>query len=868
MLRKRSYTGSQSKDVTPRETDNRLLARKAAAEGFVLLKNEDKVLPVPAGCRLALYGAGAVMTIKGGTGSGDVNERDCVNIRQGLENAGYVLTTNEWLDAYKELYRQARIDWRDAILASMPQYNYNFFEAYSTSQFQIPCGAAIDVEAAKRDGAETAIFVLSRIAGENADRHDSAGDYFVTEQEKTLITQICQVYKTVILVINTGGLIDLGFTEELPNIKGILQFMQAGQEGGNAFADVFSGKVSPSGKMADTWALAYDDYPNASYFSHKSGNVYRETYKEGIYVGYRYFDTFDIPVRYCFGYGLSYTEFQWKPGALIIEGLENGGHAEDGRAAAWPEISIELEVKNTGSEYAGKEVMQVYVSCPQKAMDKEFRRLAGFGKTRELKAGEEQKMRITFSLYQLASYDEEKAAWVLEGGTYGVWAGNSLASAKLVGSIVVDEDVRMVQCAHICERKEELEEMHPDPAHVAAKEASWLAAAEGLQKLQINAGDIKTEIIDYTKDLGADYKKAQKLVDSLTLEQRVAFATGDISRGQSQLGSAGQTVPGAAAETASVAKGEPWNIASIVLADGPAGIRLSREYQVKDGAIVPGDFMDALEGGFFASPKEKTGTTYYQYCTAIPVGTLLAQTWNLDLMRKVGEMIGGEMRLFEVSLWLAPGMNIHRNPLCGRNFEYYSEDPLLSGMMASAITLGVQKVPGCGTTIKHFACNNQEDNRMGSDSIISERALREIYLKGFEIAVKNAQPMSIMTSYNMINGVHAANSHDICTKAARNEWGFAGAIMTDWTTTTNSTAGECTASGCMKAGNDMVMPGAEEDHEDIYKALEQGTLDEEQLDRCVRNTIHLILQSNQYDDVVSYGEQFDSLDTYMKAELI
>lgn len=187
-------------------------------------------------------------------------------------------------------------------------------------------------------------------------------------------------------------------------------------------------------------------------------------------------------------------------------------------------------------------------------------------------------------------------------------------------------------------------------------------------------------------------------------------------------------------------------------------------------------------------------------------------------------------------------------------------------MMAAAITLGVQKVPGCGTTIKHFACNNQEDNRMGSDSIISERTLREIYLKGFEIAVKNAQPMSIMTSYNMINGIHAANCHDICTKAARNEWGFAGAIMTDWTTTTNSTAGECTASGCMNAGNDMVMPGAEADHEEIYRALEKGTLDEKQLDRCVRNTIHLILQSNQYDDAVSYGEQFHSLDTYMRAE--
>lgn len=871
MLRKRTYTGSKSNDITLRETEHRLLARKAAAEGFVLLKNEDGLLPVSTDCKIALYGPGAVMTIKGGTGSGDVNERDCVTIKQGLENAGYVLTTNEWLEAYRERYKQARIEWRDAILASLPQYHNNFFEAYSTAQFQIPCGAAIDVEAAKTDGADLAIFVLSRIAGENADRHDCEGDYYVTEQEKALITQICEAYKNVILVINTGGLIDLAFTEKLPNIRGILQFMQAGQEGGNAFADVISGKISPSGKMTDTWALDYNDYPNASYFSYKSGNVYKEEYKEGIYVGYRYFDTYDIPVRYGFGYGLSYTDFQWSAGVIYVKGL---GHDKctdskgQDKASGEPEVSIEVEVKNVGSSYAGKEVMQVYVSCPQGRMEKEFRRLAGFGKTRELKPGEGQKMKISFALYQLASYDEEAAAWILEKGSYGIWVGNSLANAVLAGSIVLDEEARMVQCQHICERKEDLVESHPNSDKVMAKEASWIGDAERLQKVQIKAADIETEVIDYARDIGADFKKAQEIVDSLTLDQRVAFATGDINRGQSQLGAAGQTVPGAAAETAPAAEADPWNVASIVLADGPAGIRLSREYQVKDGNIVPGDFLDALEGGFFAPEKEKTGTTYYQYCTAIPVGTLLAQTWNLDLMKEVGEMIGKEMQLFEVTLWLAPGMNIHRNPLCGRNFEYYSEDPLLSGMMAAAITLGVQKVPGCGTTIKHFACNNQEDNRMGSDSILSERALREIYLKGFEIAVKNAQPMSIMTSYNMINGVHAANSHDICTKAARNEWGFAGAIMTDWTTTIYSTAGECTASGCMRAGNDMVMPGAQKDHEDIYNALKDKTLEMEQLDRCIRNTIHLILQSNQYDDATSYGEQFDSLDTYMKAETV
>ena len=209
------------------------------------------------------------------------------------------------------------------------------------------------------------------------------------------------------------------------------------------------------------------------------------------------------------------------------------------------------------------------------------------------------------------------------------------------------------------------------------------------------------------------------------------------------------------------------------------------------------------------------------------------------------------MNEFEVTLWLAPGMNIHRNPLCGRNFEYYSEDPLLAGSMAAAMTQGVQSIPGCGPTIKHFACIDREDNRMGSAAILSERTWRDCYLKGFETAIRSAQPMAMMTSYNLINGVHAANNYDICTKAARDEWGFAGAIMTDWTTTTDSTARECTAAGCMKAGNDMVMPGDMRDHASIRQALKDGTLDIRELKRCVYHTIKIILQSNQYEDVKS-----------------
>ncbi|MFR5802828.1 MAG: glycoside hydrolase family 3 N-terminal domain-containing protein [Coprococcus sp.] len=586
------------------------------------------------------------------------------------------------------------------------------------------------------------------------------------------------------------------------------------------------------------------------------GDLTKERYEEGIFVGYRYFDTFLVPVRYGFGYGMSYTDFVITAGKVSVS---NPGTMD-------PKVSVEVTVKNTGDTYAGKEVVQIYVSCPQGELVKEFRRLAGFGKTKLLAPGEEQQMTITFPLYQLASYSEDQAAWILEPGKYGIWVGNELNTSVLSGALELDQEAVMVQCENICPLKEELKEIMPFAKKVQARELAWHEElkAKGIVPVAVKAADIPTEKVDYQKIPEVLPGRAGEIVEQMSEEQLVQMATGDPGKDQGNaLGSAGISVPGSAAETPLVAAEEPWNVASIALADGPAGLRLKKEYQVENGRIVPTDFLSALEGGFFATSKEKRGTSYYQYCTAIPVGTLLAQTWNLDLVRELGEMIGNEMELFGITLWLAPGMNIHRNPLCGRNFEYYSEDPLLAGMMAASMTLGVQKVPGCGTTIKHYACNNQEDNRMGSDSILSERTLREIYLKGFEIAIKDAQPMSIMTSYNLINGVHAANCYDTCTKAARDEWGFAGAIMTDWTTTNVQIQGECTAAGCMRAGNDMVMPGMEEDHENIRKELKEGTLDIRELKRCIYNTVNIILQSNQYEEAVSYENQFDGLGEWL-----
>lgn len=852
----RTFNGTTSPEVTQRETDHRKLAREAAAEGFVLLENKDHFLPLAKGSKVGLYGAGAIRTIKGGTGSGDVNERDSVNIFQGMKNAGYDVTSSEWLEDYDKLYVQARLDWKNEIFTKLNGDDTKFFDAYSATPFFMPSGNPIDEEKAAADGADTAFFVLARIAGENKDRFDTEGDYFISKEEKAILAQVSRCYKNVVLVINTGGLMDLAFVEEFDNIRSILQYVQAGQEGGNAFADVVSGDVTPSGKMTDTWAKDYYDYPGAEVYSYKSGDLMKEKYEEGIFVGYRYFDTFEVPVRYSFGYGMSYTDFEIRTDDIKVSG----------RGMMNPKVSVTVTVTNTGDTYAGKEVVQIYASCPQGRLVKEFRRLAGFGKTKLLAPKESQTMTITFPLYQLTSYEEESASWILEPGMYGIWIGNDLNTSVLSGALELDEKAVMTACENICPLKEELNEIVPDAEKVQAREVAWQKEVKEkrMSVIELKAAEIPTEKVDYQPVPEELPGKAGKIVESLSVDQLALLATGDPGRAQGNaLGSAGISVPGAAAETSPCASEEPWNVTTIALVDGPAGLRLKREYQVDNGKIVASDFLAALEGGFFSKPQEKRGTTYYQFCTAIPVGTLLAQSWDVELIKRVGEMIGHEMELFNVTLWLAPGMNIHRNPLCGRNFEYYSEDPLLAGMMAAAMTLGVQKVPGCGTTIKHFACNNQEDNRMGSDSILSERALREIYLKGFEIAVKDAQPMSIMTSYNLINGVHAANCYDTCTKAARDEWGFAGAIMTDWTTTNVQIQGECTAAGCMRAGNDMVMPGLPEDHENIKKELADGTLTMAELKRCIYNTVNIVLQSNMYEGAVSYLDQFDDLDTYL-----
>ena len=571
-----------------------------------------------------------------------------------------------------------------------------------------------------------------------------------------------------------------------------------------------------------------------------NGNVETEKYEESIYVGYRYFDSFDVEPEYPFGYGLSYTEFALTEGKVSADEIS---------------VQTQVTVKNIGDTYAGKEVVQIYTTCPQDGMPKEYKRLCGFVKTKLLAPGESQTVTVDVPAKALASFEEESGSWIVEKGLYGIWAGNSSAAVTLIGTLKVEEDAVLEKVEHICPLEEDLEEMVPPQDVTRRLEAAWHQEAEKKGFVPVIFAPKAVEPMKICKNEWE--KKAEQLVEKLTDEELIAMVIGEVSKGQENaLGAAGIMVPGAAGETSGVLE-EKYDVPGVSMADGPAGVRLIKKYDVnpENGQIYSNGLLGALEGGFFSTPEEhEDADTYYQYCTAIPVGTLLAHTWNTELLEEVGRAVAVEMQEFGIAWWLAPGMNIHRNPLCGRNFEYYSEDPLVSGRMAAAITRGVQSGEGVGTTIKHFACNNQEDNRMGSNSVLSERALREIYLIGFEIAVKTSQPMAIMTSYNRINGVHAANCKDICTVVARQEWDFQGIIMTDWTTTMPQ--GGSLSWKCVEAGNDLIMPGWQGDSENIREALKNGSLKKEDLKTCVKRMLKVIFQTLGYEDCVSYGAQF------------
>ncbi len=801
-----AYTGTKTSQISERELRHAKLARKLAAEGIVLLKN-DGILPLHKSAKTALLGKGANKTVKGGIGSGDVNNRKNVSIYEGLCAKNISITSESWIQDYDERYKNARLNWKDKIYADLAKYEYPF-DAYANNPFSYPEGRKISFDDIKE--AESVIYVISRIAGEGKDRRCEKGDYYLSEQEKQDIHFIGQ-HKPIILVINAGGAVEI--TDILASesaIKAVLYIGQPGQEGGHAVADILFGDEVPSGRLTATWAEKYSDYPYSDEYSYLNGNLQSEEYKEGIYVGYRYFETFDIKTCFSFGHGLSYTTFETS--------LESIHEEEYG-------IKLKVLVKNTGDVYTGKEVVQCYIELPKSSlsgMDKEICRLAAFSKTKKLAPGESEVLELKIQQKSLASYRTDTREWSIEQGTYGVSFGKSASLRQVAAQICVADTTVIEKTGEVC------------------------APAASFTQLKSNhAGYQKKEDIlsvTYLPKKEKIYNSEQKYADSQSIEELLPLLIGNISATAGNIGASGTQVPGSAGET-SINLYEKYHIPSLVMADGPAGLRLRQSYEVnkETGDIYGIGVFGSLENGYL-EPMEyhDNADLYYQYCTAFPVGTVIAQTWSETMAQEFGKAVSEEMQEFHVQLWLAPGMNIHRNPLCGRNFEYYSEDCYLSGMIAAAVTKGVQGSKGCGVTIKHFACNNQEDNRMGVDSIVSERALREIYFRGFELAVKEAKPVAVMTSYNLINGIHAANSHDLCTKLLREEWGYNGIVMSDWNTT--GPADGSIPWKCAMAGNDIIMPGNEEDMRNIEKAYKSGELTETVIRQCAGRIIDAALQ--------------------------
>lgn len=823
---------SKSKEVEQREIDHMNISRELAGECMVLLEN-DGALPLKETGKIALFGNGVRRTVKGGTGSGDVNSRSIVNVEEGFKNAGFTVTSGSWLDKQGEMLDKSKGEYLEWVKAEAKKSSRSDFIIQFDHPYSAPAPVLITEEDCKEADTDVAVYVIARNSGEGSDRYNREGDYLLFAEEKKNLEMVAAHFKKTIVILNIGGVMELSGVKAIPGINAILLMGQLGNIGGDALADVVTGKVNPSGKTVDTWAKNYMDYPSSAKFSH-NGSVHDEEYEDGIYVGYRYFDSFGVEPEYCFGFGRSYTDF-----SLQIDGAE----------AAGDRVQVRATVQNTGSVYAGKEVVQIYYSAPQGRMDKPYQELAAYHKTSLLKPGESEAMILTFAIKEMASYSEADAAWVLEKGDYVIRVGSSAGNTEVAAVLTLAEEVKTQIGKNLFPLDIQLKGIKPDTT--AAKTAYEKNSEETgrVYHGSIQPSCIKAEHMVYQgkrEEYKTDQEKkltvqdvkngdctVEELVAQLTVEEMADMCVGTLRAGEGNVvGNASYTVPGAAGDTSSILKGSR-GIKNMILADGPAGLRLQPHFKTtKDGKLLPGGSVmgDSFEP-FDPDINEDEVDNYYQYCTAIPIGWSLAQSWNVELAERAGDMIGAEMEQFGVDLWLAPAMNIHRNPLCGRNFEYYSEDPLVSGKIAAAITIGVQKHKGKGTTIKHFAVNNQEDNRYFVNAHVSERALREIYLKGFEIAVKESQPLSIMTSYNLLNGIHTANSYDLLQAMARDEWGFDGTVMTDWFTSQDmpEITGKfqprypiSSSVGCIYAGNDIQMPGCRKNVDDIVEAVKTG----------------------------------------------
>lgn len=753
------------------------ISRKVATEGMVLLKNNNDVLPVCGRQRVAVFGKGQYDYVKGGGGSGDVAVKYVRNIYEGLKikaDEGKIELFDGLIGFYREhIEAQYAEDRRGDGIINPGEF---------TTEPDLPA----ELMTAARKFTDTAIITISRFSKEGADRCGEKydGDFYLNRTEEKLVKDVCDSFEKVIVVINAGAQTDSNWYVDNDKISSVLYAWQAGMEGGLAIADILCGDVNPSGKLVDTFAKEFSDYPSADSFAESDDYV---KYYEDIYVGYRYFETVKGAaerVNYPFGYGLSYTKFD-------ISNIS--AKCEDGK------IKVGADVMNIGKR-SGKEVVQVYYSAPQGKLGKPKYELAAFAKTKELEPGETRRIFMEFDVDDMASYDDlgkvAESAYVLEKGSYEFYVGNSVRNTVKADFVYeVKEDTVTKQLSRRAAPSRLEKRMTADGSYEAMPSFEPNVPEYKLHENTAKAPEEPAKLIDvFEKRVTMDEFLAQ-----LSDDEIVSLTYGKPSRGIADTSGMGMHETSWLEDLNSVKRGIPL----AMTADGPAGLRVwnrARDFGVKT--------------------------------TAFPVATLIACTWNPEMAYLVGETGAKEVKENNIGIWLTPALNIHRNPLCGRNFEYFSEDPLIAGKMAAAKVRGIQS-QHIAASAKHFCANNKEVNRYESDSILSERALREIYLKGFEICVKESQPWTIMSSYNLVNGVRASENHDTLTEILRGEWGFEGMVTSDWV------AHSVNYKEIM-AGNDIKMPRG--NHEETMQALKDGIITRAHIEQAARRVLEMLMK--------------------------
>ena len=747
------------------------LSKEAAKEGMVLLKNEHRTLPLEKGSNIALFGKATFDYVKGGGGSGDVTVAYTRNLYEGFKELAGEISVHEELASF----------YRENVEA---QYAAGKIPG-QTVEPEVPA----ELLQRARTFADTAVISICRFSGEGWDRDDR--DFELTAEEQAMVDAVTAVFPKVIAVLNVGGMMATDWFKDNESIQSVLLAWQGGIEGGLAAAELLAGKGNPSGKLSDTLAKKLADYPS-SYNFHESEDYV--DYTEDIYVGYRYFET--VPgaaekVNYPFGFGLSYTSFSL--GRPLVE--------QQGE-----EFRVRVEVCNVG-DYPGKEVVQVYCSAPQGKLGKPARELVAFRKTRLLLPGESQTVVMHFTMRDLASYDDlgkvVKSAYVLEQGEYHFHIGTSVRDTVEDNFVLIlNEDVVAEQLSAKLVPAQLKKRMLSDGSYEELPLGEPVDTdANALGRVDMWSVDGFTPLVKFR-----DHKVAWIEDESKRKFIQVANGTLSMEDFMAQLSDeqlaellGGQPNTGVA-NVYGYGNIPEYGVPSVMTADGPAGLRILPECGV--------------------------------YTTAWPCSTMLACTWNPEVLEAVGAAGSLEVKENNIGAWLQPAINIHRSPLCGRNFEYYSEDPLLTGKMAAAMVRGIQS-NHIAATVKHFAMNNKETNRKNSDSRASERAIREIYLKAFEIIVKEADPWSIMSSYNIINGYRASECRELLEDILRGEWGFKGMVTTDWWT-----GGEHYKETL--AGNDVKMGCGFPDR--LLKAMEMGVFTRADMEICGKRILELILK--------------------------